>query len=262
MTDTSKVERLVELLAERMERELVVAERAELDTLLRDHPDWSEDDLELTAAAVDLAFHDSPIALPEALRGALLEDAASVLGEERAEVVNFDSVRPRRAGPWVAWSGWAVAAAAVAFLLFSGEPLPEPESVVELPSAAERRAALAAKPETLRLEWSATEDPLAKGVRGDVVWSADEQEGYLRFEGLVANDPERSQYQLWIFDAQRNEAHPVDGGVFDSDGGEVVVPIDPRVPVGEATLFAVTLERPGGVVVSTRERLVLIAKPG
>ncbi|MEL6545551.1 MAG: hypothetical protein AAFQ82_13050, partial [Myxococcota bacterium] len=60
----------------------------------------------------------------------------------------------------------------------------------------------------------------------------------------------------------RNEAHPVDGGVFDSDGGEVLVPIDPRVPVGEATLFAITLEKPGGVVVSTRERLVLVAQPG
>jgi hypothetical protein len=29
--------------------------------------------------------------------------------------------------------------------------------------------------------------------------------------------------------------------------------------VGRPTLFAVTLERPGGVVVSTRERLVLAA---
>jgi hypothetical protein len=32
------------------------------------------------------------------------------------------------------------------------------------------------------------------------------------------------------------------------------------VPVTKATLFAVTVERPGGVVVSDRERIVLVAQ--
>jgi hypothetical protein len=71
-----------------------------------------------------------------------------------------------------------------------------------------------------------------------------------------------AQYQLWIFDAERNEAYPVDGGVFDVlDGAtdDVVVRIDPRLPVRRATAFAITVEQPGGVVVSTRERLPLLA---
>ncbi len=82
------------------------------------------------------------------------------------------------------------------------------------------------------------------------------------FTGLKPNDPKRQQFQLWIFDPTRAdwEAKPVDGGVFDvSSDGEVVVPIDAKLNVRETALFAVTLEVPGGVVVSERERLVLTA---
>ena len=39
------------------------------------------------------------------------------------------------------------------------------------------------------------------------------------------------------------------------------MPIHARLPVGEAALFAVTVEKPGGVVVSKREHIVVTAKP-
>ena len=99
---------------------------------------------------------------------------------------------------------------------------------------------------------------------GDLVWSPEDQFGALTLTGLARNDPAESQYQLWIFDADRDERYPVDGGVFDVPAsGEAVVPFAPRVPVGRATLFAVTVERPGGVVVSDRSRLPALAKvPG
>ena len=100
----------------------------------------------------------------------------------------------------------------------------------------------------------------AAGAAGEVLWDPVTQRGVMRFTGLRANDPREAQYQLWIFDAARDERYPVDGGVFDiGPDGEVLVRIDARIPVQKATLFAVTLERPGGVVVSTRERLVLAA---
>jgi anti-sigma-K factor RskA len=95
-----------------------------------------------------------------------------------------------------------------------------------------------------------------------VVWSSSQQEGYMRFENLAPNDPAKNQYQLWIFDPTRAdwEAKPVDGGVFDvAPDGTSVVPIDPKLDVRETALFAVTLEVPGGVVVSEREHLVLTA---
>ena len=83
----------------------------------------------------------------------------------------------------------------------------------------------------------------------------------MRFRGLAPNDPSVSQYQLWIFDRDQDERFPVDGGVFDVESGEgdVFVEIDPKLEVREPYLFAVTVEKPGGVVVSSRERIVLAA---
>jgi cysteine-rich repeat protein len=51
------------------------------------------------------------------------------------------------------------------------------------------------------------------------------------------------------------------GAMFDVQGGETIVPIDAKLRVREGVLFAVTIEEPGGVVVSDRERLVLLAQP-
>jgi hypothetical protein len=41
----------------------------------------------------------------------------------------------------------------------------------------------------------------------------------------------------------------------------VIVPISAKLQVGAAVLFAVTVERPGGGVVSKRERIVVTAAP-
>ena len=67
-----------------------------------------------------------------------------------------------------------------------------------------------------------------------------------------------------FFDASGDERYPVDGGVFNVTAGtaETLVPIDPAIRVTKATLFVVTVERPGGVVVSDRSRVALIAKRG
>nr|HEX4319200.1 anti-sigma factor [Kofleriaceae bacterium] len=128
-------------------------------------------------------------------------------------------------------------------------------------SLAAARSSLVSAPGTQTIAWTATADRAAKGTTGDVVWSPGQQQGYMRFVGLAANDPASWQYQLWIFDRTRDQAYPVDGGVFDvSSTGEIIVPISAKIHVDDATLFAVTVERPGGVVVSKRERIVVTAK--
>lgn len=136
------------------------------------------------------------------------------------------------------------------------------ETVAVAPS--QLREELAQKPGTQTIPWTPTDDPASKTASGDVVWNAAIQQGYMRFRGLAKNDPNVSQYQLWIFDKTRDEKYPVDGGVFDIDTetGDVIVPIRAKIKVDEATLFAVTVERPGGVVVSKRERIVVTAKVG
>lgn len=94
-------------------------------------------------------------------------------------------------------------------------------------------------------------------VSGEVVWSDATQKGFMRLVGLPPNDPSTAQYQLWIVDPDRDE-HPVDGGVFDVQTlGEVFVPFEARIRVHAPTAFAITREKPGGVVVSGGPPLVV-----
>jgi hypothetical protein len=99
---------------------------------------------------------------------------------------------------------------------------------------------------------------------GDIVWDARSQRGFLRLHGFVPNDPERARYQLWIFDAARDDRYPVDGGVFDVPPGrdEFIVPMHPTLAVSRAVAFAITVEQPGGAVVSGREKVVAFAQAG
>lgn len=145
-----------------------------------------------------------------------------------------------------AWSGW-LAAAALLLAWFFGSDLdsstPEAQTSARV---SEQLAVLRRSAGVQRLDWDS-------GPEGEVVWDGREQRGFLVLRGLTANDPTEAQYQLWIFDRTRSDSHPIDGGVFDvAADGEVIVPIDARVPVREAFGFAITREVPGGVVVSAR----------
>ena len=81
------------------------------------------------------------------------------------------------------------------------------------------------------------------------------------FRGLPVNMPSKEQYQLWIFARNQSDQTPIDGGVFDiTSTEEVIIPINAKLFVQDAFMFAITIEKPGGVVVSSRERLPLLAK--
>ena len=148
-------------------------------------------------------------------------------------------------------AGWAVAALLLVVVLVRG-PGPEgpagPLPVVPPPTD---RAGLAALDDSIVLPWAPPDDPEFVGVRGDVTWNDRLQTGFLRLSGMPVNDPALAQYQLWIVDPDRDEK-PVDGGVFDIsvDSGEVIIPIRATLPVSEPAAFAITREKPGGVVVS------------
>jgi len=142
---------------------------------------------------------------------------------------------------------------------------PESPALTEIPppqTAAGERAAMLSQPDALKVRLGVTKDPAAAGASGDVVWDPVKQRGFLRFAGLRPNDPHRHQYQLWIFDGERDQRYPVDGGVFNvpQDASEVVVPIRAAILVHDAKAFAVTVEKPGGVVVSDRSRVVALGK--
>ncbi|HEY5924105.1 MAG TPA: anti-sigma factor [Kofleriaceae bacterium] len=177
---------------------------------------------------------------------------------------DIDRARERKRSRFAVIAPWLAAAACLVLAvgMWWWTRRDQPGTVVASPSEA-RQQLLASARDVTTVSWTATADPNAKGASGDVVWSQTEQRGYMRFVGLTPNDPNAFQYQLWIFDKDRDQAFPVDGGVFDvSSTGEVIVPITAKLQVDDATLFAVTIEKPGGVVVSKRERIVVTAARG
>jgi hypothetical protein len=265
-------ERTRELLADRALEGLSEREARELEALgAADDPSF--DRAAAAAALAELAGAGDLRPLPAPLAERVLAGVPAASGATIATLPPRPSAataphRPRwDRGRALAWTLAAAAAVVAAFGWLRPPRVVERVQVVERearpprpPSAAEARAALlASAPDVTTRAWSSTKDPAASGASGDVVWSESRQEGYMRIRGLAANDPARAQYQLWIFDARREESHPVDGGVFDVGGDEVVIPIHAAVRVFEPKLFAVTVERPGGVVVSKRERIVLTA---
>lgn len=174
---------------------------------------------------------------------------------------------PGRAGGLWMWSGWAAAAAVGAFALLPSLRMPAPDPVVERVTAVDKSA------DVRRVPWV---DPAGKGLSGDVAWSESLQRGYLRLRNLPANDPTRERYQLWVWDASRPARTPVDAGLFDvpasnaptvvnagntgpvPGSGDLIIPFDPKLRVGGAQAFAVTIERPDGVVVSDRGRIAAV----
>lgn len=163
-------------------------------------------------------------------------------------------------------AGWFAAAASVLIAVAgwwprmqSGEQPATEVSVATLMQ--QEREKLLAQEGVVQRTWQTTQDPAASGVTGDVVWDPESQNGFVRFRGLQANNANELQYQLWIFDGTRDERYPVDGGVFDIPAGqsEVIIPIKARLEIRDPALFAVTIEKPGGSVVSSRDRIVVLA---
>jgi hypothetical protein len=256
-------DRLRELLADEASAALESGQGSELAGLLKRHPDVRRDEMLHTATLVQLAFlkaERQPAArMPADLRQRLAARGSQVVRPSAPVTPLKPASRrdPGRTAPTsirgqpVHYLGWALAAAlAVALVVV------RPASTPADPAVA-RAELLAAATDALTLPWAPSEIDGYRNVRGDVVWSQRRQTGFMRLAGLPVNDPARTRYQLWIVDATR-DSPPVDGGLFDvSAEGEIIVPIDAKLPIGEPRVFAITAEVPGGVVVSKGPLLVV-----
>lgn len=137
------------------------------------------------------------------------------------------------------------------------------ETPLDPTQLAENRRQLLTVPDAIQVAWQPFDLPDApaeqQGVRGDVVWSDELQEGYIRFVGLEPNDPNIEQYQVWVID-ERGLEQKVSGGVFNANAaGEIIVEIVPGIDVGRVGLFAITVENPGGTWVPDLSRRVVVA---
>lgn len=243
-----------ELLIDDLLNSLSDDEQREMEKFGLSGDDGLESYGDVVAAFQRLAVDDET-AMPAALELAILNDVGS--GRE-AEVFSSSALSEPEAKSTrtLAWVGWLAAASlgvVVAMPLFQQRAESRSPSVLA--------KSLESSPSTIIVDWSRGDDAAATAASGSVVWNNDEQAGVMRFVGLPVNDPSKSQYQLWIFDAEKDDRYPVDGGVFDiRTDGQSIVPIVAKLNIKDPTLFAITIEQPGGVVVSSRDRLPLLAK--
>lgn len=282
---SSRDEQWLDLVATQLATGLSGDERQLFEGLAAEHSDDREQIWEQLAGSVALACAiERYEPLPERLRDRLRREAVSrdaigaaafrgttaAVREDHGDVhdgrlARVNGERHGRTGEFRSHGtlGWLAAAVCLAVaVLGQGQAWNTARPLA--PLAARARLIARGEPALVRASWTATEDVAVVGDKaalGDVVFDPSTQEGYMRFQGLAANDPGREQYQLWIFDARQDERYPVDGGVFDipAGAGEVVVPIRAAIEAREPVMFAITVEKPGGVVVSSRERLPLLA---
>lgn len=284
---SNEKDRMLDLLTDQVLFGLSEEESAELKELEKLYPELKNDNsLELTASAIGLTNLGEIEPMPQHLQNKILADAneyfANVkssnvlqfqpqLREVKSEKTEEDvqptfQFEPKR--PLIQWLGWAFAGlACVALAVSIGFNLQKPTVVVQevpvppkvLTASEQYNQLLASAKDLKKTPWVNPKND--KEILGEVVWSEAEQKGFMKFTGLAANDVNKEQYQLWIFDETQDEKTPIDGGVFDvKENGEVLIPIKATLKFKNPKLFAVTAEKPGGVVVSSRTKIAAIAK--
>ena len=280
-------ERMLDLLTDQILFGLNEEESAELKELENLFPELKNDNsLELTAGAIGLTNLNELEPMPDHLRTKILADANAFFAKEKsAKVLPFQpqlrevetenigeeiqqtfEFEPKR--PFLQWLGWAFAGLACIALAFSIWTNLQKPTVIErvkiepppvLTISDQYNNLLASAKDLKKTTWVNPAND--KETLGEVIWSEAEQKGFMKFKGLSVNDVNKEEYQLWIFDETQDPKTPIDGGVFDiKENGEVLIPIKANLKFKNPKLFAITREKPGGVMVSDRERMAAIAK--
>lgn len=273
-------EKMLNLLADRAVFGLNDTEQREFEQLAKEFPELADDSsFEKAAAAFALVDLDASEPLPKNLNAKILADADKFFAAAKESAPEefqktFAVVPPKRS--IFDSLGWLVAALACIALIANiwltrtqkapdigggatRTPVISPKT--EPGIAAQREQLLASAGDVVQKTWTDFDPKKPRGVSGDVVWSNSQQKGFLRFHNLPANDKSKETYQLWIFDANQDAKTPVDGGVFDVDeNGDVIIPIDAKIKIENPKMFAVTAEKPGGVVVSKLGKVMAVAK--
>ena len=254
-------DRLLELLADQAIGALSAEETAELERLREVDRTLDPIEFERGAAAAHVAFIEhSAHAVPEDVRNRLAAAGAQWARQSGMRIGKKtragDAARrdraQRRTGP-LARLGWLAAAACLALAAWGWWPWIAQHwmLVPRVNNAADK----------ITVAFASGNHASGQGATGEVVWSNTLNKGYIRIRGLQVNDPSRAQYQMWIGD--KKQEHPIDAGVFNitSATDEIILPINGKLNVTEPTLFAITEEQPGGVVVSDLKRIAVMADP-
>lgn len=284
MNETDK-EKMLDLLILKATGGITKEESEQLIKLEEMYSEFKDDiSFELAAAAISLVDLSAEEQMPAHLQARILADAERFYGSPETEIKTlkdsggeqeeefqktFD-FEPKRS----IWQslGWLVAAftcIALAVVLWNDYRRPKPEVVQNPPPqitptptpalGEQRQQLIASMPDVAQKNWSDFDPKKPLNVEGDVVWSNTAQKGFLRFKNLPINDKARETYQIWIFD--ETQKNPVSAGVFDAnENGEIIVPMNAAIKVSKPTMVGITVEKPGGVMVSGLEKVMAVAK--
>jgi anti-sigma-K factor RskA len=262
-----------EMLIDLLEKRAVYGLTDDEQRQLEEFEEKNDISFDVTASAITLAELGQIDEMPANLRAKLVADANEFFAErpERPHILETKAEAENAQTGILTWLGWAFAAAALIALIANiwltrvGAP---PQIVGPLATPSPEQLT----PEQMRQRLISSATDLARAdigagnvkeiaPTGDIVWSDAKQAGYVRVKGLPKNDPTKQSYQLWIFDETQDPKTPIDGGVFNvSADGEVIIPINAKLQVKNPKLFAITIEKPGGVVVSKQEKVASLAK--
>ena len=110
----------------------------------------------------------------------------------------------------------------------------------------------------LQSNWLKTLNPQVKKVQGDLLWSSQQQKGFMRFFNLPVL-PSTQYYHLWIYDLEYSLQEPISATRFKADPHirkEFLVEILPQKIVKKPYKFILKLES-----TSQPDQILLLAQP-
>ncbi len=274
-------EKMLDLLILKATGEITKEESETLEKLEDTFPEFKDDiSFELATAAISLIDLKIEEEMPAHLQARIFADAENHFGsaekqndggangetEEFQKTFAFD--KPK-SSIWQSL-GWLVAGlACIALAVNLWVTYNRPKEIVQnpppqltptpTPNLAEQRQQLIASGNAAQKSWSDFDPKKPLNVEGDVVWSNTAQKGFMRFKNLPVNDKTKETYQVWIFD--ETQKNPVSAGVFDAnEAGEIIIPMNAAIKVSKPTMVGITVEKPGGVMVSGLEKVMAVAK--
>lgn len=254
-THDPNLNRLLELLSDRAVFGLEAGEEAELQRLQAMFPDVDDNEMDRLVALLETSAPNASERLPDAVKERILEASGASDTTVTAKQTKT-TTNAKKQGDGVSRRDILISLASIAATGLIASFVVRKPSTSRKPLRVQRLELMQDAPDHVQVAWNPTNP--ATRYSGDVVWSNARQTGYMTFNGLPINDPTVEQYQLWIIDS--TQEHPIDGGVFDITSPKLTVKIDPKLNVRNPTTFAITIEKPGGVVVSDQSRLPLSAE--
>ena len=255
-----QLEKLLDLLVLDASEKLSQQEREELNRLLDLFPEYTSDHFHKTTALAQVGFYleddFTNETLPQHIRKKTLYRLKKELGQSSISDHLNNFMRTLFYKPQYAWTLTIVMAIGLSFSMIQFKNYESNFRYLPLKKIVMETTAK----DLIQYPWHSRTDDLGP-INGDIIWSDQGQKGFIQIAGLPMNDPNKNQYQIWIIDPLKY-GQPVDGGIFDviRTDKAIIIPINPKLPISKAVGFAITLEQPGGVVVSSEPLLLTAPK--